>query len=231
MRVSAFLSDWSRDAGRRSPATCTHSKCTRRRPTRVRQLSQINSPSNEAYLSLAFGVSIHTREPLSRAQFAAVVQADEKWVENTARTLCHQLAYSPLEARWMGPVRLLTRDVGIPAVRAAELANEALQHSPETRALSLVASSDSPVAVVLDLARYHSTFAAALSTATHHGGPRRRGRPSVRKRARRYDAVAAAQAHGVDVSLLRQALDRSPAERLARLDANSQFLRGLRRAR
>ena len=168
---------------------------------------------------------------LSRAQFAAVVQADEKWVENTARALGRQLAYSPHEARWIGLVRLLTRDFGVPATRAADLADEALQHPPDTRALSLAATPDSPAALVLDLARYHSAFAAALSAEIHHGGPRRRGRPSARKRARGYDAVAAAQAHGVDVSLLRQALERSPADRLALLDSSSRFLGGLRRAR
>jgi hypothetical protein len=43
--------------------------------------------------------------------------------------------------------------------------------------------------------------------------------------------VAAAEAHGVDVSLLRESLEQSPADRLARLDANSRFLTGLRRVR
>lgn len=167
---------------------------------------------------------------LSRAQFATVVQADEKWVENTARTLGHRLAYRPQEAQWMRLVRLLTRDLGLSVTHAAELANEALRQPPDTRAVSLVGSSDSPAALVLDLARFHSAFAAALSAEIHHGGPRRRGRPA-RKRARAYDAVAAAEAHGVDISLLRQALDRTPADRLARLDSNSQFLSGLRRVR
>jgi hypothetical protein len=168
---------------------------------------------------------------LSRAQFAAVVRAGEKWVENTARALGRQLAYTPSEAEWMGLVRLLTRDLGLPVNRAADLANEALRYPPNTRALSLAISPDSPAAIVLDLARFHSTFAASLSAEIHHGGPRRRGRPSTRKRARGQDAVAAAEAHGVDVSLLREALDRSPADRLARLDSNSQFLSGLRRVR
>ena len=168
---------------------------------------------------------------LSRAQFAAVVQADEKWVENTARALGRRLAYTPAEARWMALMRLLTRDLGLSVARAAELAEEALRQAPDTRALTLKASPDSPAAVTLDLARFHSAFAAALSAEIHHGGPRRRGRPPARKRAREYNAVAAAEAHGVDVSMLRQALGRSPADRLARLDSSSQFLGGLRRLR
>jgi hypothetical protein len=167
---------------------------------------------------------------LSRAQFAAIVQADEKWVENSARALGRRLAYTPPEARWMRLVRLLTRDLGFPVARAAELADEALRQPPDTRSLSLASAPDSPAALVLDLARFHSAFAATLSAEIHHGGPRRRGRPPARKRARGYDAVAAAEAHGVDVSLLRAALDESPADRLARLDSSSRFLSGLRRA-
>jgi hypothetical protein len=168
---------------------------------------------------------------LSRSQFATAVRADEKWVENTARSLGLRLTYTPAEGLRMGLVRLLARDYGIPVARAAELADEALQHPSETRAVSLAAAPESGVALVIDLARYHSTFAAALSAALHHGGPRRRGRQSFRKRGRGRDAVRAAEAHGVDVSLLREALERSPADRLARLDANAAFLRALRPAR
>ena len=165
---------------------------------------------------------------LTRSQFATAVQADEKWVENTARTLGRRLTYTPDEARRMGLVRLLTRELGIPVARAAELTETALRQPRETRAMSLAVSPETAATLVVDLARYHSTFAAALSAAIHHGGPRRRGRHSPRKRTRGREAVAAAEAHGVDVSLLREALERSPADRLARLDANSEFLRELR---
>lgn len=164
---------------------------------------------------------------VTRSQFAAAVGADEKWVENTARALGRRLEYTPGEARWMGMVRLLARDFGIPATRAGELADEALRQPPETRALPLATSPDGAASLVVDLARYHSRFAAALSAAINHGGPRRRGRRSSRP-ARVRESVARAQAYGVDVSLLREALARSPAERLARLDANAAFLNALR---
>ena len=151
-----------------------------------------------------------------------------EWFENTARTLGLRLTYTADEARRMGLVRLLTRKLGIPVARAAELTETALRQPRETRAMSLAVSPDSAARLVVDLARYHSTFVAALSAAIHRGGPRRRGRQSPRKRTRGREAVAAAEAHGVDVSLLREALERSPADRLARLDANSEFLRELR---
>jgi hypothetical protein len=168
-------------------------------------------------------------DSLTRSQFATAVRADEKWVENTARTLGRRLEYTSAEARWMGMVRLLARDFGIPVARAAELAGVALRHAPETPAFPLAASDDGSATLVIDLARFYSTFAAALSAAINHGGPRRRGRPRPTTRARARDVIAAAQRYGVDVSLLREALERTPAERLARLDANSAFLRGLRR--
>ena len=163
---------------------------------------------------------------LTRAQFAAVVRADEKWVENTSRALGRRLQYTPGDARWMGVVRLLARDFGIPVNRAADLAEEALRHPRESRVVSLTAVDDGAATLVIDLARYHSTFAAALSAAISHGGARQRGRPSTRRRRR--DPVGAAESFGVDLSLLREAIERSPAERLARLDANASFLSALR---
>src|SRR3982750_486973 len=134
---------------------------------------------------------------LTRSQFSATVRADEKWVENTARTLGEQLTYTPAEARRMGMIRVLASEFAIPLARAAELADDALRHPPEERALRLSASPEGVATLVIDLARYHSTFAAALSAALNHGGPRRRGRPSPKKRARGRDAVAAAKAYGV----------------------------------
>jgi len=127
----------------------------------------------------------------------------------------------------MGVVRLLSREFGIPVARAAELADQALRHPPETRALALTASEEGAATLLIDLARYHSSFASALSAAINQGGARRRGRPPSR-RPRKRDAVAQAESHGVDLSLVRAAIERSPAERLARLDANAAFLRALR---
>jgi hypothetical protein len=166
---------------------------------------------------------------LTRSQFAAAVRADEKWVENTARVLGRQLAYTPQEARYFGIVRLLANQFGIPVARAARLADEAIEQPPDSHTYVLDESADGSAALLLDLSRYHSGFAAALATALHRGGPRRAGRPvSVREQERKYDRIGAAERHGVDISLLRQSLTQSPAERLARLDANAAFLRSLR---
>lgn len=164
---------------------------------------------------------------MTRSQFAQAVRADEKWVENAARALGHRLRYSTGEARWFGLIYVLTRDLGTSVQRAATLATAALQLDPTTRALRLRLSEHGEASVALDLARYHSAFAAAVSAALSHGGPRRAGRPT--RPGRPVNALAAAAEHGVDVSLLRAGLRRSPAERLARLDENVAFLQSVRR--
>ena len=57
--------------------------------------------------------------------------------------------------------------------------------------------------------------------------PRRRGRTT--HRATR-DAISAASRYGVDIGLVRSALERSPAERLEMLEANVAFVRAMKRA-
>lgn len=164
---------------------------------------------------------------MTRSQFAQAVRADEKWVENTARTLGLRLEYSADEARWLGLVHVLTRDLGMSIQRASTLATAALQLDPATRTLRLRLSEHGEASVALDLARYHSAFAAALSAALNLGGPRRAGRPAHPHRS---DPIARAAEHGIDISLLHSSLGRSYGERLGRLDANAASLRSMRRA-
>src|SRR4051812_23738623 len=108
---------------------------------------------------------------MTRTQFAEVVRADEKWVENTARVLDRQLEYTPQEARYFGLVRLLSSQFGITIARAAELAEQAIQQPFVLRTHVVDESADGSASLVLDLSRYHSTFIAALATALHRGGP------------------------------------------------------------
>lgn len=166
---------------------------------------------------------------MTRSQFAMAVLADEKWVENASRLMDKRFRYTAAEARWLGLVRVLNQEVGVTLFRAAELADEALRHAPDEGTV-IVARTGGSAAVSIDLARFHSTYAAALSAALNLGGARRRGRrrPTVRQNARTLDRAAQ---YGVDIDLLREGLRLSPRERLQQLDDNAAFIKAIRPVR
>jgi len=157
------------------------------------------------------------------------VLADEKWVENASRLLDKQFRYTAAEARWLGLVRVLNQEVGVTLLRAAELADEALRHSPDEGSV-IVGRAGGSAAVSIDLARFHSTYAAALSAALDLGGARRRGRrrATLPQKTRALDRAAQ---YGVDVDLLREGLRLSPRERLQQLDDNAAFIKAIRPVR
>jgi hypothetical protein len=164
-----------------------------------------------------------------RSQFATAVLADEKWVENAAWILRRTFRYTPVETRWLGLVRVFNQEIGVTLARAAELADEALRYKLDSRSVTLGCKDGGDAGVVIDLARFHSTHAAALSTALTLGGTRRRGRkPATRKGIT--SILARAADYGVDIDLLREGLKMSPRERLERLDANAAFANELRRS-
>lgn len=154
------------------------------------------------------------------------VLADEKWVENAARLLNRRLRYSAGEARWLGLVRVLNREVGLTLVRAAELTDEALRHAPDEGRVVVGGGQSRSAGVSIDMARFYSTYAAALSAALELGGGRRRGRP--RGAIKQKSAVAEAAEYGVDIDLLREGLRLSPSERLQQLNENAAFISVIR---
>jgi hypothetical protein len=162
---------------------------------------------------------------VTATQFALAVRADSKWVQNAARILGARFRYTIAEVRWLGLVRILNREFSTPLVEAGRLATVALRLPPDTRELRLLESDDGSAAIVLDLARYHSSFAASLSAALTLGTPRRRGR---RADSSDGNAIERARKFGVDLGLLRSSLALTPTERLARLDSNARFIASLR---
>lgn len=166
---------------------------------------------------------------MTRSQFAMAVLADEKWVENAGRLMDKQFRYTAAEARWLGLVRVLNQEVGLTLFRAAELADEALRHAPDEESV-IVGRAGGSAAVSIDLARFHSTYAAALSAALDLGGARRRGRPRANRRQKAGTLESAAQ-YGVDIDLLREGLRLSPRERLQQLDDNAAFVKAIRPVR
>jgi hypothetical protein len=164
---------------------------------------------------------------MTRSQFAMAILADEKWVENAARLLNRRLRYSADEARWLGLVRVLNREVGLTLFRAAEFTDEALRHAPDEGRVVVGGTEGGTAAISIDMARFYSTYAAALSAALELGGGRRRGRPRgvVKKKA---PALSRAAQYGVDIDLLREGLRLSPGERLQQLDENAAFITAIR---
>jgi hypothetical protein len=114
---------------------------------------------------------------MTREQFSQAVDADNKWVENSARLLGRSLRYDESEARWMGLVRILVRDLGIPLSRAATIADRAMMLPRDARSVKVQKNSAGSLQIVLDLARYHSTHAVNVSLALNHGERRKVGRP------------------------------------------------------
>jgi hypothetical protein len=163
---------------------------------------------------------------MMRSQFALAVLADEKWVENAARLLDKRLSYSAEEARWLGLVRVLNHEVGLTLARAAELADEALKHSMKEASVVVGRGANGGAGVFIDLARFYSTHAAALSAALEVGGGRRRGRRATTTGQK--GLLDKAARYGVDIDLLRAGLHLSPRKRLEQLDENAAFIGAIR---
>lgn len=159
---------------------------------------------------------------MTARQTAVAASADLKWLTNSASLLRRPLRYTAEAARWWGLVRLLVVDLGLTLKAAAAAATSALVPA---RPGAAAARATGAARVDIDLRRYDSIFLANLSRALNHETPRRRGRVKQAER----DAVAAARRYGIDIGLMQSALERTPAERLALLERNAEFLRAARR--
>jgi hypothetical protein len=159
-------------------------------------------------------------------QLATAAGADLKWLLNSAALLGRSLRQTPADARWWGIVRLLSETLGLPLQPAAAAATRSLAEAGTARHFSIGTDPSESASVVIDLLRFQSIFLANLSRALVRETPRRRGRPSTPRS--RSDAVDAAARYGVDIGLVRSALQRTPAQRLEILEANAGFLRELK---
>jgi hypothetical protein len=160
---------------------------------------------------------------LTLKQLALAIGATPKWVLNAAPRLAragHAFAYTDTDAKWLRLARVLNRDLRIPLPHAATLARRAVSpaDSVQTSAGSaairgsaaLAASSGDGVRLAVDLARYESTFEAALASAKAFGAPRRAGRKR-RPPAHFGAALGRARRSGIDLFMVRATL-RYPLE-------------------
>jgi hypothetical protein len=160
---------------------------------------------------------------MTLGQFAVIVGASPRWVQNARAVLALGGRYTEEGARRLGLAREIRAATSMPLRRAWRLAQEALAAWP-SRHEWVHEVPESSVRLVVDLERYLSTYAVRLSLSRTRYAERQRGRAPRRPR----DPVAAARAYGVDTSLLEDNVKRSPEERLRRLDEAYEFFRAAR---
>lgn len=160
-------------------------------------------------------------------QFAVAARADPKWILNSSALLGRRVRHTPADSRWWGLVRLLTEWLALPLQAAAEAATRSLGAKNDAARITAMTDRSQSASLVIDLPRYESIFLGNLSCALVRETPRRRGRPSRIRGGS--GAIGAARRYGVDLGLVQAALARTPAERLAMLEANAGFIRGMRK--
>ncbi len=160
---------------------------------------------------------------MTLGQYATAVGASRRWVQNAHAVLGLPAAYTPEGARRLAFARTVKEACGMPLVDAYPLAAGALAGWPAHREW-VHRGPTGAVVVTVDLERFLSDCNVRLSLARSWYAERRRGRPPKTRRR----GVAWAKWYGVDVTLLKEALERTPAQRLRALDANLEFIQSVR---
>ena len=164
---------------------------------------------------------------MTARQTAVAAAAELKWMVNSAALLGRPVRYNRQQAKWWGLVWLLTEQLGLSLKAAAAMSTVALHGGSSSARITAGADPSGSASLIVDLARYESIFLGNLSRALVHETPRRRGRPA--QRGMKGDALTTAQHYGVDLGLIRSAIARTPAERLALLEKNAEFVREMRK--
>jgi hypothetical protein len=162
---------------------------------------------------------------MTLGEFAYVIDAEPKWVQNVAAALDRPLPYTLASARQLVVARALNAEAGMPVGRAYRVAERALDGYDGSRKPVAVSSDDGSVTVRVDLYRLLASVSAGMSRLAVLYAPKQRGRP-----ARHRNAIRAARDYGLDLTLLQANLRRSPAERLRLLDQMVEFRQRVRRA-
>jgi hypothetical protein len=160
-------------------------------------------------------------------QFAVAARADVKWILNSSALLGRRVRHTPADSRWWGLVRLLTESLALPLQAAADAATRSLGTRSGAVRITVIADPSHSASLLIDLSRYESIFLGNLSRALVQETPRRRGRPARPRGGAA--SIDAAMRYGVDLGLVRAALQRTPAKRLEMLEANAGFIRGMRK--
>jgi len=160
------------------------------------------------------------------AEFARVVDASPKWVLNTMPSLPSRSRYTEMVAKRLIVARAIHSAFGTSLPDAFALAHCALREWDGSAAsVTLRANVADDVSLTIDVYRLMAAYHMRRAELRESYAPMVRGRP----RTRSIDAVAVAVDWGLDLSLIRDNLRKSPAERLRQLDAMRAFTSGVRR--
>lgn len=160
------------------------------------------------------------------AEFARLLDTSPKWVLNTMHSLSLRLRYGETLAMQLIVMNAIHDGFGTPMPRAFALAQLALrQWDGSTTPLFLRSGVHDDVALTIDMYRLICSYQMRLATLRESYAPLVRGRPKTRK----VDALAVAADWGLDLSLIRDNLRKSPLERIRQLDAMHRYATGVRR--
>ncbi len=159
-------------------------------------------------------------------EFAGLVGTNQKWILNAKASLGFHGPYTLALAIRLAMARTIGDALDIPLTRALSMADAVLRRwRGENGLIDVPLFDDAFVTVAIDIARLHSTINIRRSTFATTLEPRVAGRPRTASR----DAIAAAEAWGIDISLLRHNVQRSAESRLRQLDGMMRFSLGVRR--
>lgn len=161
-------------------------------------------------------------------QLAILVDAEPKWVLNTMAALPPSVRqrYTLAMARRLALLRIVVEGSGMAIPRAYQLAGQALRAFEHGELVTTLSLAPHRLATMqLSVERILAAVSVRQSYLKTTFEPARRGR----KPARTHDALKAATTYGLDLSLLRETMERTPAERLRRLDGMAAFRSRVRR--
>ena len=160
------------------------------------------------------------------AEFARLVGVSPKWVLNTLPSLPSRSRYTDVVAQRLVVARAIHAAFGTALPDAFALAQRALHAwDGSVTPVTLRGNAADDVALTIDVYRLMAAYHMRRAELRESYAPMVRGRP----RTRSIDAVAVAADWGLDLSLIRDNLRKSPAERLQQLDAMRAFASGVHR--
>ena len=164
---------------------------------------------------------------MTLAEFSRLLGARPKWVLNTLRALNADGRYTIEMARQLTIARAVHAAAAVPMAESLAFARRALRAPwAASRRVTVQLADDDDAALTVDVYRLLSSFHVRQADVRESYAPRARGRP----RTRGIGTLRTAEDWGHDLSLIRDNLGKTAAERIRQLDAMGQFSQGVRRA-